>query len=359
VCAMGNNGSQTAIEPAIWYRCISVAALQQTGALAGFSNRGKHTDVAAPGVAIISTMPTYPVTMNTKYGYFHNYDAASGTSMASPMVAGLVGLMLSKNPALGPSQVEGILQATAGDGQTFSDMGFGNVNAAKAVAATTPSDTTAPTVAITSPASGANVSRLVTVQASPKDNVGVHHVDFVSAGERFTAPGTAVNNYAGSWISTTQWNGSQSISAIATDASGNRSGLQTASFNVQNAYHTRQFTAKLCFPAKSDCPDYTGKVPLGETLELPAVVREDMTWTAELTNRPHLLPVNYLFSCQGSSWTFQMDLKSRGSISWYPRLTFCGGALAANNATGAAIAYWSDNRGSAVVNYTWTVTYPQ
>src|SRR5262245_53370527 len=87
VCAMGNSSSASNTpEPAYWHDCLSVIATDQNGVKATFSNYGMKADVAAPGVAILSTMPTYPVTLNTKYGYSMNYDALSGTSMATPMV---------------------------------------------------------------------------------------------------------------------------------------------------------------------------------------------------------------------------------------------------------------------------------
>ncbi len=59
VCAMGNSGSSSNTpEPAYWYDCLSVIATQQNGARASFSNYGIKADVAAPGVAYLSTMPT-------------------------------------------------------------------------------------------------------------------------------------------------------------------------------------------------------------------------------------------------------------------------------------------------------------
>src|SRR5207253_11214445 len=112
--AMGNGHAPEALEPAYWYNALSVGAVDQSGAKAGFSNYGPKTDVVAPGVAILSTLPTYQVTLTQTYE--QGYDALSGTSMATPVVSGIAGLVLSHNPALRASAVKGILEATAGDG---------------------------------------------------------------------------------------------------------------------------------------------------------------------------------------------------------------------------------------------------
>src|SRR2546425_12857843 len=131
VCAMGNSGSSSNTpEPAYWHDCLSVIATDQNGAKASFSNYGVIADVAAPGVAILSTMPTYPVTLTNTYGYSMNYDALSGTSMATPMVSGIAGLVLSQNPNLTPTQVAGIIEASSGDGVSYGpNLAFGVVNA--------------------------------------------------------------------------------------------------------------------------------------------------------------------------------------------------------------------------------------
>src|SRR5438552_7626243 len=187
VCAMGNNGeSQFIPEPAYWYPCLTVIATDQSGARASFSNYGVKADVAAPGVAILSTMPTYPVTLTTTYGYHTNYDALSGTSMATPMVAGVAGLVSSKNPSLTPAQVAGIIEASSGDGVSWNpNLAFGVVNAYKAVSSAIHSDYVSPSVNLTSPAEAATVSGLVAFQAAPTDNTTVHHLDFVQNGTRF------------------------------------------------------------------------------------------------------------------------------------------------------------------------------
>src|SRR5204863_10127402 len=113
---MGNAYSDYVGDLDYWYSALSAGAVDQHGAKASFSNFGLQTDVTAPGVAVLSTMPTCPVTLNTQYGYKTNYDALSETSMATPVVAGLAGLLLSSNPALTATQVKGILESSSGNG---------------------------------------------------------------------------------------------------------------------------------------------------------------------------------------------------------------------------------------------------
>jgi subtilisin family serine protease len=80
---------------------ISVAAIDQKGLMASFSNYGARTvDVAAPGVFIWSTFP---------FGFYFFLD---GTSMAAPHVSGVAALMYSRNPNLRPSQVVSILRSS-------------------------------------------------------------------------------------------------------------------------------------------------------------------------------------------------------------------------------------------------------
>jgi subtilisin family serine protease len=110
VCAAGNSGEDidsTADFPADYAvdlnNVISVAAIDAGDNLAGFSNFGhKSVSVAAPGVGIWSTVSD-----------IREYAPLSGTSMASPHVAGIVALMLSNNPSLTAEEVKKILISTA------------------------------------------------------------------------------------------------------------------------------------------------------------------------------------------------------------------------------------------------------
>jgi len=268
VCAMGNNGSNSNTpEPGYWHDCLSVIATDQNGAKASFSNYGIKADVAAPGVAILSTMPTYPVTLTTSYGYRTNYDALSGTSMATPMVAGIAGLVLSENPRLTPAQAAGIIEASSGDGVSWTpNLAFGVVNAFNAVSNAIHSDYVAPSANLTSPAEGATVSGLVTVQAAPTDNTTVHHVDIVQNGTRFMQVLTGASTTTGSgknavstpawtvsWPSTTVFNSSITVSAFAVDVSGNTSTAQNRDFTILNKLVTQNGTAYVCWPSSSSC----------------------------------------------------------------------------------------------------------
>ncbi|MEU4606887.1 S8 family serine peptidase [Kribbella sp. NPDC023972] len=83
---------------------ITVASTDRGGAKSSFSNFGlAKIDVAAPGRAILSTLP------NNRYG------TSSGTSMASPHVAGVAALMKSTHPWWGPRQLEAALLRQADD----------------------------------------------------------------------------------------------------------------------------------------------------------------------------------------------------------------------------------------------------
>lgn len=130
VAAMGNEfqeGNPTSY-PAAYPGVIAVGATTQADAQAPFSNTGPHIDVAAPGVQIRSTL------WNDGYG------TKSGTSMASPHVAGVAALILSCNPNQTASQVGDVIRGTArplrqnaGDPVPNDVFGHGLVDAAAAV----------------------------------------------------------------------------------------------------------------------------------------------------------------------------------------------------------------------------------
>ncbi|WP_175909528.1 S8 family peptidase [Burkholderia sp. BCC1640] len=109
VVAAGNDGLSTALDqPANCRGVITVAATDATGRRASFSNFGSDVALSAPGVNILSTANSGTTTPGTD-----TYGTASGTSLATPQVTGIVGLMLSVNGNLTPAQIQQKLQGGA------------------------------------------------------------------------------------------------------------------------------------------------------------------------------------------------------------------------------------------------------
>ncbi len=99
VVAAGNSSLDLDLQqfaPANCNNVITVTATTLTGARAGFTNFGSTAEIAAPGSNIRTT---------TAGGY----DSPSGTSFATPIVSGIVSLMLSVNPVLEYDQVNALL----------------------------------------------------------------------------------------------------------------------------------------------------------------------------------------------------------------------------------------------------------
>ena len=123
--------------PGAYPEVLAVAATDPNDAHAAFSNTGAYVGISAPGVTILSTVPTYPTTLSRASGVM-NYAAFRGTSQASPLVAGVAALVLSREPGLTVSQVIDRLKTTADDlGAVGIDpvFGAGRVNALRAVTA--------------------------------------------------------------------------------------------------------------------------------------------------------------------------------------------------------------------------------
>lgn len=148
VAAAGNSGNKgkgsNCIYPARWDSLIATAATDSSDNRASFSSTCAEVELAAPGVSIRST------TNNGGYG------TKSGTSMASPHVAGTAALVLAANSGWTNSQVRVRLQSTAddlGDPGRDSKYGYGLVDADGAAcggcASPTPNDP--PSVSITTP----------------------------------------------------------------------------------------------------------------------------------------------------------------------------------------------------------------
>jgi len=96
-----------------------------------------------------------------------------------------------------------------------------------------PPDTTAPTVSISAPASGATVSGTTTITANASDNVAVASVQFKLDGNNLGSADTA-SPYTMNWSTTGVSNGTHVLTAVATDTSGNATTSSSVSVTVNN-----------------------------------------------------------------------------------------------------------------------------
>ncbi|WP_395402099.1 S8 family serine peptidase [Arthrobacter sp. UC242_113] len=136
VAAAGNAGTEVPMYPAAYPNVIAVAATDNNDAKASFSTYGQWVDVAAPGVDVYSTFPKHPFTIGTQSNREMGYDIASGTSMASPAVAGVAALVWSTPAGSDNKSVRATVESTADAAVvgTGSYWAHGRVNACKAVA---------------------------------------------------------------------------------------------------------------------------------------------------------------------------------------------------------------------------------
>jgi subtilisin family serine protease len=121
VAAAGNSAGPVEY-PGAYPEVIAVAATNSADAVGSFSCFGPEIDLAAPGVSIFSTV---------KGGGYATY---SGTSMASPHVAGVAALVLATS-SMSPDSLKTRLQATAFDlgvDGWDSSYGYGLIDALKA-----------------------------------------------------------------------------------------------------------------------------------------------------------------------------------------------------------------------------------
>ena len=131
VAATGNDSGKVMSYPAVVQGVIAVGSTDARDARSRFSNYGPWVSVTAPGSDILSTFP-----LNSNLIGQTEYGSISGTSMATPFVTGLVGLIRSKYPTMPAVMVKQVLESSSDDkGKPGFDeeFGHGRVNVANAM----------------------------------------------------------------------------------------------------------------------------------------------------------------------------------------------------------------------------------
>ncbi|MCY1022521.1 S8 family serine peptidase [Pyxidicoccus sp. MSG2] len=224
VVSAGNDSANACnYSPARTPNAITVGSTTSSDARSSFSNYGTCVDIFAPGSSITSASNSGNSSSTSM----------SGTSMASPHVAGAAALYLSANPTATPAQVRDALVNNSTPNKVTSP-GTGSPNKLLYTLFITGggSDTTPPTTSITSPAGGATLSGTASLSASASDNVGVSRVEFY-AGTALLGTATA-SPYSFSWNTTTVANGTYALTTKAYDAANNVGTSATVSVTVNN-----------------------------------------------------------------------------------------------------------------------------
>ena len=225
VAAGNDSGNACSYSPARTPNALTVGSTTSSDARSSFSNYGTCLDIFAPGSSITSAA----------YSSDTASTSMSGTSMASPHVAGAAALYLQANPTATPAQVMSALTTNATPNKVTSP-GTGSVNKLLytmfITGGGTGGDTTAPTTSISSPTGGATVSGTTTISASASDNVGVSKVEFFAGSTLLGSDTTSPFSY--DWNTTGVANGGYSLTTKAYDAAGNVGASSAVSVTVSN-----------------------------------------------------------------------------------------------------------------------------
>ena len=224
--AAGNSGNSpgrgdNCIYPARWDSLIATAATKEDDNRAKFSSTCPELELAAPGYRINSTVPG------------GGYSEKSGTSMASPHVAGTAALVIAANPGWSNGQVRTELQDTADDlGATGRDTkyGYGLVNADEA-AWPSASDTAAPVISSVVASSITDTSGDITWDTGETSDSVVNYGQTTALGSTASVAGLVTSHLVG--LSGLTGETTYYYEVQSTDSSGN-----TATNNNGGSYST-------------------------------------------------------------------------------------------------------------------------
>jgi subtilisin len=244
VAASGNDYKSSINYPARYDSVVAVGATDSLDKRAGFSNYGTGLELMAPGVNILSTYKDVSPNDN------RNIDVVymSGTSMATPHVAGVAALVfaspidqiyeLDHDGVWDASEVRTKLQSTASDlGASGKDIqyGYGLVDAVKATTGSV--DNAPPTISNITPSDGAIINTAApTISATVIDASGIGLIQMqLDGGNVIPAITGATVSYQTTGLS----EGTHPVSLTAADTLGNTSPTKTWVFTIDTTPPTQ------------------------------------------------------------------------------------------------------------------------
>jgi len=368
VAAAGNDGTTAKSYPGAYENVIAVGATDHKDAKASYSNYGDWVDVAAPGSAILSTTID-----SAKYG------TKSGTSMATPHVAGIAGLVWSKSGLCAGTDNSCVRQeiedstknrSVLTSGASGANWADGRVDACKAVGGgdtctRSTTDTTAPTVSSVSPASGAtNVSRATNVtatfsEAMNPDTLTTSTVTLVKDGTTTSIGATVSYDEASKKVTLDPSTDLEASTKYMATVKGGADGAKDQANNPLAANKVWSFTTEsssssgdTTAPTVSSVTPANGATGVSRSTSVTATFSEAMD-PATLTNSTVTLKagtttVTLTVSYDAASQ--KVTLKPSSSLSYQTKYTATvkGGTSGAKDQTGNALAadkVWSFTTG--------------
>ncbi|KAA0890557.1 hypothetical protein ET418_12725 [Oryzomonas rubra] len=305
----------TGLDPAHAYY-FAVAAYNASGVESSYSNIATVPELTPPTVSLSS--PTASTTVSGTVSVNASASDNVGVTKVEFYVNGVLKATDTATPYVYSWNTAGLapgsytLQAKAYDAA-------GNVGQSGVVSVTVAgSDTTAPTVSVTSPAAGAVVSGTVTIAATASDNVGVSRVEFYENGALLYAANTAPYSY--SWNTTSIANGSYTLSAKAYDASGNIGQSSNVSVTVNNvvADTTAPTVSSFSIPATATSltvaiSSFTASDNVGVAGYL--VTESSTAPSASASGWSSTAPTSFTFSAAGSKTAYAWAKDAAGNVS--------------------------------------------
>jgi serine protease len=206
VAAAGNSNNDTKLYPASFPGVVSVASTNDSDLKSSFSSFNSSVTVSAPGSNIYSTLP------GNNYGYL------SGTSMAAPLVSGLLSLMRALNPNIPNAALINCMTSTTVNIDALNpgfvgQLGTGRIDAAAAMQCVTASLSHPPVADFSSSTTTINAGGFVNFQDQSTYGPGSWSWSF---------PGGTPSSFNGATPPTIQYNtpGSYNVSLTVTNGNG-------------------------------------------------------------------------------------------------------------------------------------------